>query len=120
MISKYKKILSLCLSTAIIATSSISLGAAAFEIKIHEGGNVFSKPWESWTTRDGLEIKYGFSTWLVDEDYSKSYHPRYYHNAAVHSGANEYAQEVGAQPGRWSNKADVKHTNGTVIYKAWY
>ena len=80
------KVASLALTFALmIPMSSFTASAASFgggSISRSSSGHNFEKSWEAkYTCTDPngngtLYMKYGFNTYLVDEDYVKGYHPK--------------------------------------------
>lgn len=112
-----KKILSILVVCSVLLATLSLMGSAAWEEWAYENGNVFTSSWEKTCYADSGRgtIKYGFSKVLVNEDYVKTYHNVYSHEAYVEN-QNGQSTVKSAVAGKWTKSSEIRHSNGGVYY----
>ncbi|MGG4142389.1 hypothetical protein ABEW34_04590 [Paenibacillus algorifonticola] len=107
----------LLLSTmvAVSALSGFASNAFAFE-KAYDNvtaGKTFSQSWQLGDQQVGVwEVKYGFNTSWINEDYTHAYHNSLSVTAIVRNDTNTFQNETSAQ--NWA-KIEVVH-NGAKVF----
>ncbi|MGL5576909.1 MAG: hypothetical protein ACRDCW_15325 [Sarcina sp.] len=101
-----------------IGIASIMVGTAvpAFADSIKKSANSFTSPWEKVTSNSEgtATMKYGYNEFLIDEDYTHTYHTKASHKALVANNGGSHYKERGART--WA-KIEVTHKVGLVRYE---
>jgi hypothetical protein len=102
---------------AVSALSGFATNAFAFE-KAHDSvteGKTFSSSWQLADQSVGVwEMKYGFNTAWINEDYTHTYHNSLSSTAVVRNDNGTYDNQAGSQ--KWA-KIEVTHNGTKIFYK---
>lgn len=110
---KSKKIIS-TLTLLVMLVSSKPVFAS--EYKVWSGSHTFTSSWEVPVYGSDWVMKYGFNTFLINEDYTHTKHNSVEHMAVV---VNKYSSNNMAEAGYWA-KIEVRHNSDTVLYGIKY
>ena len=137
--NKIKKLISVMFVVLLLTVSLvIPASAYSYEVRDNGGGSIrgyqngsettytatvsYASKWQHTATVDGGKgkIKYGFDTYLLNEDYCSTYHSTQSHQATVkHSGDKDDDGAAWAKAGKWTETVFVKH-NAKPIWRLIY
>lgn len=107
---KTKKIITVL---TLLGVLLIPTNAYAQQWKVHNEGRGFTSSWEASQGDSSFGFRYGFDTYLIDEDFCYSIYSKS-HTAAISNGNGGH--ETGYVAGGSWAKLEVRHSGSAVWY----